>query len=259
MAAPSGATIFAYCERGADPSFWGEPWNAVTNGGFILAGLAGAVMLAGRPSRERLLWHYFFILNFMAIGIGSFLFHTLATPWSEAADTAPIGIFMVTYLIFAQRRFIGLSWFWTAAALALFIALLIFSMRVQCWDGRIGLLDDVPPGVQAKCLNGSLGYFPALFALWLIGGVLAIRRHPAAALVLTAGAVFAVSLAFRSLDYTFCDQVMLLGHKTGTHFIWHLLNSLTLFLLLVAAIRYGVWGRAPRFQRSAVESPARIA
>jgi hypothetical protein len=259
MAASSGATIFNYCERGADPSFWAESWNALTNGGFILAALAGAIMLAGRPARERLLWHYFFILNFIAIGVGSFLFHTLATPQSAVADTAPIGIFMVAYLIFALRRFVGLPWFWTGAALALFIAALNIAMQVQCWNGGFGLLSDVPPHASAqKCLNGSLGYFPALFAMWIIGGVMALRRHPASALVLAAGAVFAVSLTFRSLDYTFCKDVVLLGRRVGTHFLWHLLNSLTLFLLLASSIRYGVRGRSTRFRR-AVESAARIA
>ena len=37
--------IFAYCERGLDPSFWAEPVNALTNLGFILASLIALVML----------------------------------------------------------------------------------------------------------------------------------------------------------------------------------------------------------------------
>jgi len=74
-----GATIFDYCERGLSPSFWAEPLNALTNGGFILAALAGTVMIAKRPSNERSLWQIFFVLNFIAIGIGSFLFYTCRT------------------------------------------------------------------------------------------------------------------------------------------------------------------------------------
>jgi hypothetical protein len=241
MAAPTGATIFAYCERGRDPSFWAEPLNAITNGGFILAALAGIVLVARRGSEERLLWHYFFILNFIAIGIGSFLFHTLATPWSAAADTTPIGIFMLAYLVFAMRKFVGLPWFFTAAALAAFIAAANIAMQVQCWQGRFGILDNVPPGARASCLNGSLGYFPALFTMWIVGLVLALRRHPAAWLILGAGVTFAVSLTFRSLDFTLCRDVIIFGYRAGTHWLWHLLNSVTLFLLLLAAIRYGIW------------------
>lgn len=253
MAAPTGATIFAYCERGSDPSFWGEPLNAITNGGFILAAFAGVAMLAMRPREDRLLWHYFFILNFIAIGIGSFLFHTLATPWSAAADTTPIGIFMLTFLVFAMRRFVGLPWFWTFAALALFIGAANISMQIQCWQGRFGLLDNVPPGARAQCLNGSLGYFPALFAMWITGGVLLLRRHPAAPLVLLAGAVFVASLTFRSADFALCNDVVLFGRRVGTHFLWHLLNSLTLFLLLLASIRYGTWREKARRARTMPE------
>jgi hypothetical protein len=243
MAAPTRATIFAYCERGNDPSFWGEPLNAITNGGFIIAALAGIVMLARMRPQSRLPWHYFFILNFIAIGIGSFLFHTYANAWSAAADTIPIGIFMLAYLMFAMRRYLGLSWFWTAAAVAVFIAAVNIAMNVQCWQGRFGFLENVPPGARARCLNGSLGYFPAMLTMWLVGFILLLRRHPAGGLILSAGVVFAASLTFRSVDFTFCNDFILFGYRAGTHFLWHLLNSLTLFLLLLGAIRYGVWPR----------------
>jgi hypothetical protein len=240
MLLQSGATIFDYCERGSDPSFWAEPLNAVTNGGFILAALAGGVMLALRPAPERSLWHVFFILNFIAIGIGSFLFHTVPNINTVQADTGPIGIFMLTYLTFALRRFAGASWFLTSAAIAAFVGLMVVAFNVQCWDGRIGvLLDNVPPGARARCLNGSLGYAPALVSMWLMGGWLGMRRHPSAPLVLAAGTTFVLSLTFRSLDYKLCADWIVMGHRLGTHFIWHLLNSLTLFLLLAAAIRYG--------------------
>ena len=102
-----GATIFDYCERGLSPAFWAEPLNAVTNGGFILAALAGAAMIARRASNERSLWQVFFVLNFIAIGVGSFLFHTVPNMNTALADTGPIGIFMLTYLIFALRRLAG--------------------------------------------------------------------------------------------------------------------------------------------------------
>lgn len=236
---PRAATIFDYCERGLDPSFWAEPLNAVTNGGFILAAIAGAVMIAKLPARERSAWHIFFVLNFTAIGIGSFLFHTMPNIETVKADTGPIGIFMLTYLIFAVRRFAGASWMGTLAAIAAFIGAMIIAFKVRCWDGQIGFSLDVPPGARAQCINGGLGYGPALGAMLVIGGWLAWKRHPAARLVLAAGAVFFLSLTFRSLDRALCGEWIVLGHRMGTHFIWHLLNSLTLFLLLAASIRHG--------------------
>jgi len=234
------ATIFDYCERGLDPSFWAEPLNAVTNAGFVVAALAGVAIIARQPPRQVSAWHIFFILNLIAIGIGSFLFHTVPNVDTVKADTGPIGIFMLSYLVFAVRRFAGASWLGTAAAIAVFLGGMVMAFNVRCWDGQIGFALDIPAGARAQCVNGSLGYGPALAAMLIIGGWLAWRRHPAARLVLSAGAVFFVSLTFRSLDRSLCSDWIVMGHRMGTHFIWHLLNSLTLFLLLLAAIRYSV-------------------
>jgi hypothetical protein len=235
-----GATIFDYCERGRDPSFWAEPLNAVTNAAFIAAALAGFIMAARRPAHQRSLWHWFFVLNFIAIGIGSFLFHTVPNLSTVQADSGPIGIFMLSYLIFAVRRFTGASWFLTSAAIAAFIGALAVALSVQCWDGRIGFhLENVPAGAQARCLNGSLGYVPALTAMILTGIYLAASAHKAAPLILAGAATFTVSLACRALDQRLCEDWIVMGHRMGTHFLWHLLNALTLFLLLAAAIRHG--------------------
>lgn len=234
-----GATIFDYCERGLNPAFWAEPLNAITNAGFILAALAGAVMIARRTRGERSLWHYFFVLNFIAIGVGSFLFHTVPNTNTALADTGPIGVFMLTYLVFSLRRFARAPWLAIAAALAVFIGAMVLAFKMHCWEGHIGLWIDTPAGAPAKCLNGSLGYGPALASLWLIGAWLAFKKRAASIYILAAAATFLVSLTFRSLDQQICDAWVLFGHRLGAHFIWHLLNSLTLFLLLVAAIRCG--------------------
>lgn len=42
--------------------------------------------------------------------IGSFLFHTLATGWAALADTLPILLFILGYLIVFAHRFAGLPW-----------------------------------------------------------------------------------------------------------------------------------------------------
>ena len=74
--------VYSYCERGFDPAFWAEPFNAVSNGAFILAGLAAAVMLARSPRSDRALFEWILILLVLLIGTGSFMFHTYATIWS---------------------------------------------------------------------------------------------------------------------------------------------------------------------------------
>jgi hypothetical protein len=237
--AATGATIFDYCERGLDPAFWAEPLNAITNGGFILAALAGAALIVKSPPAERSAWPVFFVLNFIAIGVGSFLFHTVPNATTVAADTGPIGVFMLTYLVYALRRFAGAPWLVVAGAIAAFLAAMAMAFNMHCWEGHVGFRLDMPPGAQGKCLNGSLGYGPALAALWLIAGWLALKGHRAAPLIFAAAAAFLVSLTFRSLDQLICDDWVILGHRIGAHFVWHLLNSLTLFLLLLASIKHG--------------------
>jgi hypothetical protein len=82
-------------------------------------------------------------------------------------------------------------------------------------------------------------YLPALAAMIVIGLLLSERGHRAAPWLLWAAAIFAVSVTLRSLDLSLCDQVVIDGRKVGTHFAWHVLNALALFLLLRASIETG--------------------
>lgn len=223
--------LFNYCERGTDPSFWAEPLNAISNAAFMISALlalmswqrhrhdfSGAARAAGVE--------LFLVLLVAVIGAGSFLFHTYATRWAVVADVVPITIFMIVYLGYALRRFVGLGWIVTLIALAVFVQALREMDMMRCAGG--------------PCLNGSVGYLPALAVLIGIGVWLGVKAHPAARWVLGAGAIFAVSLTFRTLDRSICPQTALFaGRQLGTHFIWHMCNATLLYLLLSAAIRFG--------------------
>lgn len=234
----NSAKIFAYCERGLDPAFWAEPLNATTNIGFIIAAAFCLRALIKRPAEEGKLFRYFLILVLFTIGIGSFLFHTFATPWAASADVIPIGIFMFAYLGYALYRFVGMPLILVAGCLALFFYSVDKAMELQCYGGQIGF-ELVATRNAARCLNGSAGYLPALACMLLIGGWLALRRHAAAPYLLGAACVFTVSIGFRAMDRIWCRDVLFYGNDVGTHFLWHMLNSLTLFLLIIAAIRHG--------------------
>lgn len=234
--------VFAYCERGLSPAFWAEPVNASTNAAFLIAALAALALLYREPNHKRTLTRHLLIALVFIIGIGSFLFHTFATRWAAVADVAPIGIFMLAYLVFALRRFVGANVFWSLVGLALFIGAMMAAGRLQCWDGQVGFNLDIPEGARGRCLNGSVGYLPAWASMLLIGGYLiafasdADTRRRTGPLVLSAGLVFTASVAFRSLDMALCHTVTIAGTPVGTHFMWHVLNGVTLFLLLIAAI-----------------------
>ena len=229
--------IFAYCERGTDPGFLAEPLNAVTNGAFVLAGLAILVPALRRSSDEGRAMPIVFAVLIVAIGIGSFLFHTFATPWAAIADLAPIGLFMIVYFAYALRTWLRSRAFWVAALTLGFVLALWGAGQITCGvDGSVTF-----GGSGGRCLNGSVGYLPALIALAGIGGLLAARGHRAGRALLAAACVFAVSLTFRILDWELCPDTVIAGYQFGTHFLWHILNAVTLYIIARPTLR--TWNR----------------
>jgi len=221
------APIDLYCER-TDPEFWSEPVNAFTNIAFLIAAalaLRHWLRAGGRDYGALAL-----MVVTATIGLGSFAFHTLATRGAVLLDIIPIALFIYGYLLLALRRFLGLSWLPAIAWLV----------------GFVVVATAVPRLLPADFLNGSGGYLPALGALFVVAALALRRREPAARPLFIAGAILAVSIAFRSIDLLICPAFPL-----GTHFLWHVLNALVLYVLLAAAIaraypspERGGWTRA---------------
>ena len=230
--------IFRYCERGDDAGFWAEPFNAVTNGAFLIAAALAAFELARSPSRAHAVVEWALIALLLAIGTGSFLLHTYAMRWAALADTAPIGLFMVAYLTYALRRFLGFHWAAIAACLLLFAGALTGAGALSCQTGYL----PVTESMGAPCLNGTAGYLPAFAALLIVGSLLALRRHGAAWPMLGASGLLLVSMGARTLDWELCRWAVWGGQPVGTHFLWHILNSVLLYVLMQGAIRHGAPG-----------------
>jgi hypothetical protein len=248
-----GEHVFLYCERGTNEALWAEPINAISNAGFFLAALIFWQLLLWRPREERSADHYLFVALVFLIGLGSLAFHLYADEGTALADVIPIALFMLVYLGFALNRFLGVPPGWTVLIAVLFTGLVGAAMHVHCWDGGIGL-----PGTVADakpCLNGSMAYLPALGALIVIGMVAAERHHKGAPYVLWAAVLFTVSIILRSVDFSFCDQVVIDGRKVGTHFIWHLLNAVVIFLLLRASLETGTKAAVSETEAEPVPAP----
>ncbi len=196
-----------YCER-IGPEFWSEPVNAVTNAAFIIAAVAVYLLWRRRTPDD---WAGLFLIGVvLATGIGSFLFHTFATRWALLTDVIPIAVFIHVYLLFALRRFLGLHW---VISVAIVIGFFVLSPMVgEVW---------------APIVGSSAGYFPALLAIFVVGGFFYQRDKTLGRQVLIIGALFTVSLTFRTIDEPLCSQWAL-----GTHFLWHILNAVVLFGLL---------------------------
>jgi hypothetical protein len=208
--------IDIYCER-MGPEFWAEPINAITNAAFLIAAAWVLVVLRREGRLEAGTGLLVGLLT--AIGIGSFLFHTVATRWAALADVLPIMLFILAYLALTMRRGFRLNWWWAGG---ITLAFLPASFAVSSAVGTLA----------GGALGGSSGYVPALLALVIAGGWLQARGVREGQWLLAAAAVFVASITLRTLDQPLCQAT-----PFGTHFMWHVLNAVVLGLLIWAMAR----------------------
>ncbi|MBM3602554.1 MAG: hypothetical protein FJX22_02070 [Alphaproteobacteria bacterium] len=212
--------IVNYCER-TSAALWAEPLNAATNLAFLLAAY-GALRLARQhvhPWQWRRDWPIAWLIALIAlIGIGSSLFHTLASYWAMLTDVIPIAVYQISFLAIYSRQI--------AKRPGWVMAILVGLFLISGW--LVGQL--VPPSLHER-LNGSTSYAPALLFL----GGLALyhqrsgRRAPFA--LWQAVGLFLLSLTARTLDLALCDEIPI-----GLHFWWHLLNAGVLYLTMRALL-----------------------
>lgn len=216
-----GQHVDLYCER-LGPELWAEPLNALSNLAFFAAGLWGL-----REARRRDAGAFATVLCWwvVAIGIGSALFHTVATEATKWADILPIAGFTLAYTLFNLRRFAGMAW---PKALTIFLAFYLV----------VGFLTFMVPDWLRAASNGTTGYLPPFLALIFFGGVVIARGNPAGWYNIAAACIFVGSVTFRVVDPVLCDSWPL-----GTHFMWHVLNGLMLGVLLAATTRYAHSGK----------------
>ncbi len=218
--------IDLYCER-LDAGFWAEPINAVSNLAFVFAGLWGLSVIrrAGGDRFERALAWWV-----VAIGIGSFLFHTFANRITIWADIIPIATFVLAYTLYALNRFARFGWLVSVLGVIAFYAAGLF------------LVSRLPEGT-GEATNGTIGYLPALLAFPVMGAIFLRRGSAAGWYILVAGVIFLASATFRMIDPPVCGSFPL-----GTHFLWHTLNGAMLAVLLFTVARFGA--RAPEARQA---------
>ncbi|AZG75763.1 ceramidase domain-containing protein [Methylocystis rosea] len=211
------APVMDYCER-LSSAFWAEPANALSNFAFAIAAASAFLLWRRRGGADYPALAL--IIVTASVGVGSFVFHTVATRGAMLLDVVPIALFIYGYFLLALRRYFRLSPFLATAITLAFAALSFFATTIDA-------------------LNGSIGYLPALAALTIFAALLwRSRGQRGTARALAAAALlFAISLAFRTIDRAICPAVPL-----GAHFLWHMLNACVLWLLLRAAIIAGPRG-----------------
>lgn len=200
--------IDLYCER-TGPGLWAEPLNLLSNGGFLIAAALAWVRYRRRGQRDRGLELQIALVAL--IGVGSGLFHSVATRWAQVADVAPITALVLVYLAYFVRRVMGRGWRDVAVVIGGFLAIsALLSLIPRAW------------------VNGSQSYFGVVVAMVALA---AASPAPVAARLRVAAAVFAGSLVMRSIDQEVCGSVPI-----GVHFLWHSGNGLLVYLMMRTAI-----------------------
>jgi hypothetical protein len=161
------------------------------------------------------------------VGLCSLAFHTARSPLTEALDSLSILVFVLAAVVLVAHWMWRVPWRWAWLAAPAFTA-----FAVGCDAALVGFAGE-------RAALG--GYLPAL--LGLVGIAAALGRQPElrryGVWLGAASAIFAVSLTARTLDRPLC------GHfPVGTHFVWHTLNSVVLFLVGYAVLnRWRLSGR----------------
>ena len=210
------SAVAIYCER-TTPSLDAEPLNALSNIAFLIAAACAWRLRSHYPDHPASRLVGTLVALIAIIGLGSFLFHTVATRWAAWGDVLPILVFMLLYLWLVLTCFFGWSWSATLVALSIFFA------------ATFGLQSLVP----SAFLRGGALYLPALFVMTIIGAALYRQRRAAGKAMFAATGLFFLSFMARSLDAPMCASFPL-----GTHFLWHVLNAILLYLLLRIGILY---------------------
>lgn len=203
--------IDIYCER-IMPGLWSEPLNAVSNISFVIA--AWVIWQLTRRQQKVPIGVWILIVLAASIGIGSTLFHTFATQWANLLDVIPIVLFQLCFIWLYSRQVVRMKYGYAGALLVGFLLASNFSTKFT------------------NILNGSLSYAPAFLVLLGFGLYHYQQQKREPFILLAASAVFLLALLFRTLDREICPYFSI-----GTHFLWHLCNSILLYLSARALIK----------------------
>ena len=192
---------FYYCERTSLDAF-AEPINAISNIAFIICGIV--LMFKKGMKLNPLPYSVIFI------GISSFLFHYIPTSLFSALDISSILLFVVIYNYMLTKNILKYSIFQSILSS---IALIIISFL-------IGIL-------FFKTIAGASSFYLGLL-LYMIYILFLIKKIDYIKYFFIAIILFVISLILRSIDIYLCKFFSI-----GTHFIWHILNSLVIYYLIM--------------------------
>lgn len=199
---------FSYCES-SDFFFTTQPLNSFSSVAFFLVALILVITIPLHHPRWRRLCPFAALC--VLIGVGSSLWHVVQEPWALVADITPIFVF----LFFFQYHFLKKFTDWSRAR--------IFKDMV----GLAALMGLASLVMNEVFLQKSNAFVPVVAWLAYIGVVIGQRFPKQARRCFMAAGFFALAIVARIIDMPLCEQ-----WHYGTHFLWHMLSALTLYLVL---------------------------
>jgi hypothetical protein len=213
------AAVGSFCER-TGPGFWNEPFNAISS----LAILLAAAWAASTAWRMRdLAAGTWLLIGLMSLnGVTAFLYHTVATGWTERADTAAFLGFVAVFGLVGMHRLFPVAR--TASGL------LAIALGALVWWAITG--DRTAPEAVFDPLNGTAQYLPALATMIGFSVITWLRGHPAASWLLDGALLFLLALTFHAIDREACTLIPI-----GTHWLWLTLSAAVAGLMLQMLLR----------------------
>lgn len=193
-----------YCER-VGFGLFAEPLNAVSNVSFLVA--AYTSWLLARRTGTLSTGVKILIALTTTVGLGSMLWHTLANSWTLYLDVVPIVFYIIGFIWLYTRKVMGQSVGFAGLSIGAFI-------------GSAALVRPI-----GEALHGAPSYLPGLLVVLVIGMYHAAHNMPARWMPLIAAGVYFTALFFRTIDQELCHYMTF-----GTHWIWHTLIGLVLYL-----------------------------
>jgi hypothetical protein len=228
--------IFAFCERHS-MSLLAEPLNLASSLLILSAGAAlarRAISLRADhavPQSVRAL-----IALVAVVGVASTIFHMAPMRWSLLLDVQAINLFVLWFMACFARWMLGLSWSTSLAVIPAFAA--------YAWLVKTGLPDF---GL------GIARFMPAVLGLMALTTLLAWRGDPAWRPFSGATAAFLLGSFLNRADGSLCGPL-----PVGTHFMWHALCGVTLFLITREVLERSVLRAGVRAQAQTAMAPTAV-
>lgn len=226
--------FYGVCERREPDELWAEPLNVISSVGFLVAAYLILKKCIGHPEIKKEKKWDIHILNFLvlAIGCSSVIFHMAPSHYTELLDiffiVAFINIFFLSFMVRVAKLKIY----------QIVVAYLAFTGSTHM------LVSQFP-----NAMNDSIAYLSSVFTIIFIAFYLKKKRRAGSTDFKYAAIIGMISLTFRSIDNYVCDYIHI-----GTHFMWHFLNSVLIYLLLKQLVRSV--NRRARMLRMAAEAGA---